>query len=386
MKKILLTVVFGSLGITLLAQGKLLKRVAQQTDKVSVAYAETWNTFYGNGYYKKLMKASLDTRPDGTPNIVLDEATGAMAITIRLSVNVPNYEAWKKAAHARFAAANLSYSFSDFEDVEGRMIGGKNYKFGENEELSIRRWEEKGGHKSDLTIRVRLVSNNGNAIRETFVPLSEFKRLGFVTYPIPLHNLNRLMDLPKSRFHWFDTTKEPKADLNIEDGYAKISYKDISKSEQNELDDVVCEILDEVDMKPIYDERARKAQEIAKEKEQKDAERLKKAQERIITEMNLRQPNLAGDIEKAKERVAQLKERTKAGNNNPNYLKRKQELLDRAKTDAEIRANFSQIMRKLQAEFGIATLVEVNNAEKELKQLQGQWRGLKQEVEEEMNK
>lgn len=255
--KVRLSVIFLMLVIltlsvsSLFAQGKLLKRVAQQADKVSAAYAETWNTFYGDGYYKTLMNAALDTRPDGTPNIVLNEMDGTMEITIRLSVNEPNYNAWKEKAHARFKAANMSYTFSDFEDTEGRMIGGKNYKFGANEEQSIRRWEgkETNLYKAKLTIHVSLVDEKKRVLRERYVPLESFQRLGFLTYPIPLHNLNRLKELPRSRFHWFDTDKEPTTDLHIEDGYVRIPFAHVSTKEKNAFDDVQCVILDAVDLK-----------------------------------------------------------------------------------------------------------------------------------------
>ena len=58
----------------------------------------------------------IEPRPSGSPNIVLDEAAGRMTAMIRLAVNEANGEAWKTAAHARFACdgSRLRYT-EDFE-------------------------------------------------------------------------------------------------------------------------------------------------------------------------------------------------------------------------------------------------------------------------------
>ena len=255
------------MGLLMAANGwsaGLLGRVKAQADKVAVAYGETWNSFYGDGHYKNLMTASLDVRPDGTPNIVLDEAAGKMTATIRLAVNEANYEAWKTAAHARFAAADMSFRFSDFEDPEGRMIGGRNYRFGDNEEASIKRWEAKdgNGYKAKLSIRVQLVDKAGKVFRDDFLPLEKFQRLGYASYPIPLHSLNRLLDLPRGRFKWFESETEPTADAHVEDGYARIAYSGLTQAEMDTLEDVRCTILDEVDVRAIHEEVAERERQV----------------------------------------------------------------------------------------------------------------------------
>lgn len=265
MKKLLMVIYIFSVSVAF-AQGRLLKRVAQQADRVAESYGETWNTFFGIGHYKTLMKAELDVRPDGTPNIVLDENAGKMDVTIRLSVNEPNYNAWKDVTHKRFKDANMSFEFSDFEDPEGRMIGGKNYKFGNNEKASIERWEAVDGHvvKAGLTVRVRIVDLAKKIVRETYVPIGRFGRLGFASFPFPLHNLNRLKDLPVSRFHWFYSDKDPKTDPHCEDAYTELSYEGFSKVELDSLDTIECVIFDEADMKRIIEE----------ERERKEKDRI----------------------------------------------------------------------------------------------------------------
>jgi len=65
--------------------------------------------------------------------------------------------------------------FSDFEDPEARVIGGKPYRFGDNEEAAIRRWE-----KSDAPKRAELVVGYcaaGN--RGSISPDSRDDTLGF---------------------------------------------------------------------------------------------------------------------------------------------------------------------------------------------------------------
>ncbi len=175
-----------------------------QATKVTQAYAAIYENFYGVGKSWLMLKAALDVRPDGTPNITLDREAQKAQFTIRLSVNEPVYNAWKEDAHRRIEAVGMSVKFSDFEDTEARVIGGKFYRLGDNEESALRRWEtgDKPPKKAELVVRVELVDSDGNAVRKVDLPISKFRRLGFDAYPLPLHHLNRLQDLPLDRFQW----------------------------------------------------------------------------------------------------------------------------------------------------------------------------------------
>jgi hypothetical protein len=178
--------------------------VDDQATKVTQAYAAIYENFYGVGKSWLMLKAALDVRPDGTPNITLDREAQKAQFTIRLSVNEPVYNAWKEDAHRRIEAVGMSVKFSDFEDTEARVIGGKFYRLGDNEESALRRWEtgDKPPKKAELVVRVELVDSDGNAVRKVDWPISKFRRLGFDAYPRPLHHLNRLQDLPLDRFQW----------------------------------------------------------------------------------------------------------------------------------------------------------------------------------------
>ena len=269
MRRWWLSSVLGVVAVNCCSAG-LLSRVEAQADKIAEAYGETWNSFYGDGNYKNLMTASLDMRPDGTPNIVFDKAARKMMVTIRLAVNEENYKAWKMATHVRFALASMSFRFSDFEDPEGRMIGGRNYRFGDNEEASIKRWErmDGNGYRAKLSIRVQLVDKEGRALRDDFLPLENFRRIGSASYryPIPLHNLNRLRDLPCGRFRWIDSDKEPTADSHVEDAYARIVYSKLTQAEMDALEDIRCAVLDEVDMRPIREAVAERERQVLQTK------------------------------------------------------------------------------------------------------------------------
>ena len=187
-----------------LGSGSLFSRVDDQATKVTQAYAAIFEGFYGVGRERTLLKAALDVRPDGTPNITLDREAGKAQFTIRLSVDESAYNAWKADAHKRIEAVGMSVKFSDFEDTEARVIGGQFYRLGDNEESALRRWEgsDKVPAKANLAVRVELVDSVGNPVKTIVLPIKQFRRLGFDAYPIPLHHLNRLRDLPLDRFQW----------------------------------------------------------------------------------------------------------------------------------------------------------------------------------------
>ena len=130
----------GAVIATLLAMSNIFSqsffsRVIEQADIVPKTYGEICEDYYTS--YDKLLKAAVDTRRDGTPNIVVKEYDQEIIITIRLSINEAQYSAWKTRTLQKIDALKLSNSFSSFEDPEARSIAGRGYRFGDNEETAI---------------------------------------------------------------------------------------------------------------------------------------------------------------------------------------------------------------------------------------------------------
>jgi len=274
-----------------LGAGSIFSRVDDQAKRVTAAYAAIHEGFYGVGKERTLLRAALDVRPDGTPNITLDRAAGRAQFTIRLSVDDSAYNAWKAEAHRRIEAVGMSVQFSDFEDPEARVIGGKPYRFGGNEVAAIRRWEQSDAPKrAELAVRVDFVKADGAVARRYDLPIKVFKRLGLDTYPLPLHHLNRLQDLSGSRFPWG----------KVEDSYANFTLTDLTDNFLNSVADVRCTIIDDAVLVPEREEAARIAREkaerearereeaarITREKAEREArERAEKVVPSIISEM-----------------------------------------------------------------------------------------------------
>ncbi len=250
-----------------LGAGSIFSRVDDQAKKVTEAYAAIHEGFYGVGQERMLLKAALDVRPDGTPNITLDRAAGTAQFTIRLSVDDSAYNAWKADAHRRIEAVGMSVQFSDFEDPEARVIGGKPYRFGDNEEAAIRRWEKSDAPKrADLTVRVDFMKADGAVAKRYELPIKAFKRLGFDSYPLPLHHLNRLQDLSGSRFPWG----------KVEDSYANFTLTGLTDNFLNSVADVRCTVIDDAVLVPEREEAAR----IAREKAEREARHAREKAER----------------------------------------------------------------------------------------------------------
>ena len=267
----LLCAVTGSAVARGLGAGSIFARVDDQAKKVTAAYAAIHEGFYGVGKERTLLRAALDVRPDGTPNITLDRAAGRAQFTIRLSVDDFAYNAWKAEAHRRIEDVGMSVQFSDFEDPEARVIGGKPYRFGGNEEAAIRRWEKSDAPKrAELTVRVDFVKADGAVAKRYELPIKAFKRLGFDSYPLPLHHLNRLKDLSGSRFPWG----------KVEDSYANFTLTDLTDDFLSSVADVRCTVIDDGILEAEREEAAR----IAREKVEREArERAEKVVPSIIS-------------------------------------------------------------------------------------------------------
>ena len=255
----------GSIVVQGLGAGSIFARVDDQAKRVTEAYAAIHEGFYGVGQERTLLKAALDVRPDGTPNITLDRAAGRAQFTIRLSVDDSAYNAWKADAHQRIKAIGMSVQFSDFEDPEARVIGGKPYRFGGNEEAAIRRWEKSDAPKrAELVVRVVFVNANGTVAKRYDLPIKAFKRLGFDSYPLPLHHLNRLKDLSGSRFQWG----------KVEDSYANFTLTGLTDDFLNAVAEVRCTVIDDAILVPEREEAARIARERAEREARERAEKI----------------------------------------------------------------------------------------------------------------
>ena len=258
-----------------LGAGSIFARVDDQAKKVTAAYAAIHEGFYGIGKERTLLRAALDVRPDGTPNITLDRAAGRAQFTIRLSVDDSAYNAWKAEAHRRIEAVGMSVQFSDFEDPEARVIGGKPYRFGDNEEAAIRRWEKSDAPKrAELVVRVDFVKADGAVATRYDLPIKAFKRLGFDSYPLPLHHLNRLQDLSGSRFPWGKT----------EDSYATFTLTDLTDDFLSSVADVRCTVIDDAILVPEREEAARIARERAEREAREREEAARIAREKAERE------------------------------------------------------------------------------------------------------
>ena len=267
----LLCAATGSVAARGLGGGSIFSRVDDQAKKVTEAYAAIHEGFYGVGKERRLLKAALDVRPDGTPNITLDRAAGTAQFTIRLSVDDHAYNAWKADAHRRIEAVGMSVQFSDFEDPEARVIGGKPYRFGANEEAAIRRWEKSDApRRAELVVRVDFVNADGAVAKRYDLPIKAFKRLRFDTYPLPLHHLNRLKDLSGSRFQWG----------KVEDSYANFTLTGLTDDFLNAVADVRCTVIDDAILAAEREEAARIARDRAEREAREREEAARIARER----------------------------------------------------------------------------------------------------------
>lgn len=212
------------------------------------ALAEVSRAFYGGDNYASLLLACLDRRPDGTPNIVLERSKGRAEFTVRLFVNDVAYLKWQQFAHETLKPFNLEdkSNFSDMENVQSQRIGGKVYYFGDNEREAIKRARDKirSAPEKDIHVTIYLRDRDGNAVRTKQIALSEFSRIGFLDYPLPLKGMNRLKDLPlSSGSSWYDSdAPQPYNGASPEDSYAKFTFFDFTDEELNRIETMECEV------------------------------------------------------------------------------------------------------------------------------------------------
>ncbi|MBQ8571459.1 MAG: SUMF1/EgtB/PvdO family nonheme iron enzyme [Kiritimatiellae bacterium] len=268
---------------TLLAMSNIFSqsffsRVIEQADIVPKTYGEICEDYYSS--YDKLLEASVDTRRDGTPNIVVKEDDQEIIITIRLSINEAQYSAWKTRTLQKIDALKLSNSFSSFEDLEARSIAGRGYRFGDNEETAISQWERKNSSLMkvrDYVILVEFINYQGELIEIKGIPISYFKRMGFNSYPLPLHHLNRLEELPSNVKWGVD-----------EDSYYSFTRENTTIKWMNSISNIRCSVLTLNEFNAFRAEQERIAREEAEAecKAREEAERnAREKAESLIKEM-----------------------------------------------------------------------------------------------------
>ncbi len=254
-------------------------RVIEQADVVPETYGKICEDYYTS--YDKLLNAGVDIRRDGTPNIVVDTDARKITVTIRLSINEAQYSAWKNRTYQKIDTLKLSNSFTSFEDPEARSIAGRGYRFGDNEETAISHWERNNASVMkvrDYLILVEYVNQQGQVTESTFIPISSFKRMGFASYPLPLHHLNRLRELPSNTKWGVD-----------EDSYYSYTRQNTTLEWMNSISDIRCKVLSLAEVQAYRAEQARIAREKAEaeRRAREEAERI--AREKAEAERKARE-------------------------------------------------------------------------------------------------
>lgn len=242
----------------------LIERARNKTGKAVAAYAAVRNSFYGIGRYKNMMKVSVLVGSNGTPAIRFNEEYGAVEVGIRLSVNEPYYNAWKKAAHkylGKMGMADRIREFKDIGDSLGMIVGEKFYTVDAAEFTAIKDWMENektpvlSSGLGNATVCLQLVGKDGQVARTALVSMTDFVRsYPAEKYGLPFHEFSRLMDLPEDIIQWYEGEKPPN-----EDTFAAVQFQKLTKDQFEEMKDIRCTILDNGDFQQLREQAAAKA-------------------------------------------------------------------------------------------------------------------------------
>ena len=225
-------------------------RATVQVSPVEAAYAEIWNGFYGPGKGKTLLKVSPALLPDGKPAFSVNEKTDEISLLIRLEVNTPAFESWRQDAHRRLAALGAAQCRPvSIGDARARIIGGEAFLFSDDAESRIRNWERcPEAKKCAIAIRVEGLTAKGRALWKWDAPLSSFTRKGDKDFPLPLHAMNRLLDIPPSVWNWIGNGGVPSVDAEI--ATYQMPITGMTPRRATAIASVRCLILDEKDFVP----------------------------------------------------------------------------------------------------------------------------------------
>lgn len=214
------------------------------------AYRSVCESYYGMGNYAKLLCARLDTRSDGTPNIILDRDKGTAEFTVRLYVNDAEYKKWSDNATKALDSLALNSSTWDnsFENFHVERIAGKDYVMGANESAALKKVRKTARFRPEgkVYIDVSLVDSEGSVVRSLRLDLKRFERQGYESYPCPLYHLNRLKDLPSKNYKWRSEEDEKSTpDDKLEDAFAKFTLNGFTDEELSKIKDMRCTVVQE---------------------------------------------------------------------------------------------------------------------------------------------
>ncbi len=227
------------------------------TNPVEAAYAAIWDGFYGPGRGKLLLRASPELLPDGKPAFKVDAKTDAVSLQIRIDVDTSAFEVWRHDAHRRLAALGVSQcGMVAFDAENARIIGGKAFRFSDEGEASVRRWEmSRAARKAAIAVRVEGFTKKGKPLLKWEAPLRLFTRGETNTeYPFPLCQLNRLLDVPPTIWNWIGTDVAP--DVDAEHAAYQMPLTGLSPLRAKSIATIKCSIIDEADFVPELIEAA----------------------------------------------------------------------------------------------------------------------------------
>lgn len=235
----------------------LIEQARKKTGKAVAAYAAVRNSFYGVGRYKKMMKTSVCVDPNGTPVIDFNENWGEVEVKIRLSVNEPYYNAWKKAAYKYLEKMGMNDRIRELktrDDSSDMIVGGRRYVLDTAESNAVKK-AKKLDMGDGTTVCVQLIDKDGQAARTVLVSLYDFGRVvPSEDFGLPYHELSRLMDLPGDVFRWYADEKPAN-----EDTFAIAKFHKMTKDQFAEMKDVRCTILDDGDLQQMREQASAKA-------------------------------------------------------------------------------------------------------------------------------
>lgn len=176
-----------------------------------------------NEAQKTMFKASVARNEQGTISVSEDPNTGEAVVSIRLDVDDKSYNDWKSRALETISTVARKTIVLSSEKNTGdiRLVGGVYFRFDRAASNRIRNWEsEDQPPDPPLAVRVFFLTQTGSPVSKT-IPLSEFYRRSGDGFAFPLYEMNRLKDLPKSRFPW----------RGDESAYAELAVSDLTPAD-----------------------------------------------------------------------------------------------------------------------------------------------------------
>ena len=237
--------------IAFLSHAIAMASAIAMANPVEVAYSAIWKGFYGPGAGKTLMKVSPALLPDGTPDYIIDEKMDTVSLQMRLEVDTPAFEMWRQDAHARLAALGTAQCRPvALNDAGARIIGGRAFRFGADGEKFIRDWENNpAATNAAIAFCVEAFSSGGRPLGRWSAPLRVFTRgEENAEFPLPLHRMNRLLDIPPSIWKWVAEGVEPNVDAEV----AKfiMPLPGLTSRRVKAIASLKCTMIDEGDFMP----------------------------------------------------------------------------------------------------------------------------------------